>query len=413
MDEARMPESDVAPALRSGTGARGLLLAAVALLALGVVMVHSAVASVAEPGAWYARRDLRHTGFAAVAVLILMFAWRFDYRRLPGRGRIGLLVPTLLLVVALICALLVYVPGVGHEVGGRYRWIRIGPADYSIGFQPSELVKLSLVFFLAAWLTRKATDIRSFSWTFLPAVGLTMLCVGLVVREDLGTAVLIGTAAFVVMFLAGIPWHYLLAPLPFAAGGFWMFVVQDPGRWGRIAAMIDPWSTANPSAYHARQSLLAVMTGGYFGKGLGHGMLKRGFLPEGSTDFIFSVFCEEWGLVGALLLVGLVLLWMWHARRVSVRAGDRFGRTLAGSLGFAIALQAVLHIAVDLVAAPPTGIGCPFVSAGGTRLWAMAAATSLILSVGARAPARGTLAEPVDADSADGGLRPRAAMASG
>ena len=392
MNEAGMPVSDQTPALRAGTGSRGLLLATVALLALGVVMVHSAVASVAEPGAWYARRDLRHTGFAAVALLILAVGWRMNYRRLGGRGGVPVL-PALLLAAALVCGVLVYIPGIGHEVGGRYRWIRIGPEDYSIGFQPSELIKLSLVIFLAAWLTRETTDLHSFWWTFLPGLGLTLLCVGMVVREDLGTAVLIGTAALAVMFLAGIRWYYLVSPLPLAAGGFWLFIVQDPARWGRIAAMINPWSTHNPSAYHARQSLLAVMTGGYFGKGLGHGMLKRGFLPEGSTDFIFSVFCEEWGLVGAVLLVGLVLVWLASARRVSARAGDPFGRTLAGSLGFVIALQAVLHVAVDLVAAPPTGIGCPFVSAGGTRLWTMAVAASLILSVGARAPAGGFSAE--------------------
>jgi len=387
MNQARTPQERIAAALRPGTGARGLLLTTVALLALGVVMVHSAVASVAEPGAWYARRDVRHTLFAAGAVLVLMVGWRFDYRRLAGKGRLPV-VPVVLLLVAVACALLVYVPGIGRSVGGRYRWLRIGPADYGIGFQPSELVMLSLMVFLAAWLSRERTNTRSFLRTFLPGLGLTLLCVGLVVREDFGTATLIGATAVAAMFLAGMPWYYLLTPLPLAAGGFWWLVVRDPARWDRIAAMIDPWCTSNPSAYHARQSLLAVITGGYFGKGLGHGMLKRGYLPEGATDFIFSVYCEEWGLVGAMLLVGLVLLWIWSARRVAVCAGDRFGRILAGVLGFEIALQALLHIAVDLVAAPPTGIGCPFVSAGGTRLLTMAAAASLVISVGARAPAR-------------------------
>jgi cell division protein FtsW len=373
----------------------GLMLATLSLLALGVVMVHSAVASVAEPGLWYARRDVRHTIFALGAVLVLLGAWRLDYRRLVGRRRVPIL-PACLLAAALLCALLVYVPTVGRAVGGKYRWIRIGPAEYGIGFQPSELIKLAVVVFLAGWLTRRATDVRSFRRTFLPAMLLTLVCVGLVVREDLGMAALIGAGAVATMFLAGVPWHYLLTLLPPAAGGFYVFVVRDPERWRRITAMIDPWCTSNPSAYHARQSLLAVMTGGYFGRGLGHGMLKRGYLPEGPTDFIFSVFCEEWGLLGALLLVGLVLMWMWHARRAALRAGDDFGRTLAGSLGFLIAFQAVLHIAVDLVAAPPTGIGCPFVSAGGTRLIATAVATALILSVTAHRPT-----EAIDAPTAD------------
>ena len=203
----------------------------------------------------------------------------------------------------------------------------------------------------------------------------------MVIKEDFGTAVLIGTAAVVVMFLAGVRIAYLASLLLPAAGAFYVFVVRDPHRWGRITAMLDPWSTTNAASYQAGQSLLTVMTGGYWGRGLGHGMLKRGFLPEGETDFIFSVFAEEWGLAGAILLIGLLLLWIWHARKAAVRSQDRFGRCLAGTLGFIIALQALMHIAVDLVAAPPTGIGCPFISAGGTRLITMSAATALILSV--------------------------------
>jgi len=123
------------------------------------------------------------------------------------------------------------------------------------------------------------------------------------------------------------------------------------------------------------------MTGGYYGRGLGQGMLKRGYLPEGTTDFIFSVFCEEWGLLGAMLLVSLLLLWIWHARKAAIKAEEPFGRMIAGTLGFMIALQALLHIAVDLVAVPPKGLGCPFISAGGTRLVTMSLATALILSV--------------------------------
>ncbi len=385
MEMTRKPASHVPFTWQANPAGLGLMLATLSLLAMGVVMVHSAVASVAEPGLWYARRDVRHTIFALGAVAVLLVAWRLDYRRLVGARRVPILLACLL-AAALICGLLVYVPAVGRAVGGRYRWIRIGPAEYGIGFQPSELIKLTVVIFLAGWLTRRATDVRSFRRTFLPALLLTLVCVGLVVREDLGMAALIGAGAVATMFLAGVPWYYLLTLLPPAAGSFYLFVVRDPGRWRRITAMIDPWCTSNPSAYHARQSLLAIMTGGHFGRGLGQGMLKRGYLPEGPTDFIFSVFCEEWGLIGALLLVGLVLMWMWHARRAALRAGDAFGRALAGSLGFLIAFQAILHIAVDLVAAPPTGIGCPFISAGGTRLIATAAAASLILSVTAHRP---------------------------
>ncbi len=363
----------------------GLVLATLGLLALGVVMVHSALASVAEPGPWRARRDVWQTIYAAAAAVVLLTFWRLDYRRLVSRRRVpGLLAAAMLL--ALATGGLVYVPGLGHEVGERLRWVQVRVAGMTLRFQPSELIKLSMVVFLAAWLTRPKTNPRSFLKTFVPACLVIGGCVGMVVREDFGTGMLISVAGIAVLFLAGVPVRYLVGLLAAAGSAFVLLVRQSPYRWARIMAMVDPWDQANRCAYHARQSLLTIITGGYFGKGLGRGMLKRGFLPEGETDFIFSVFCEEWGLVGAVLLVGLVLLWMWHARRAAMRAGDGFGRTLAGSLGFVIAFQAVLHVAVDLVAAPPTGVGCPFISLGGTRLLTMAAATALIVSVSAHRP---------------------------
>ena len=113
-------------------------------------------------------------------------------------------------------------------------------------------------------------------------------------------------------------------------------------------------------------------------------MVKLGFLPEDSTDFIFSVFCEEWGFIGAVLLMGLIVLWIYAVRKIAISANDKFARLLAGSLGFLIAFQAMLHIAVDLVLVPPTGIGLPFISAGGTSLILAAAATAMIVSVSSR-----------------------------
>jgi len=359
------------------------MLATVALLAVGVVMVHSAVASVANPGAWYARTDVRHTIFAGLAVLVLAAVWRLDYRVLAA-GRGGPILAAVLLLIALVCGGLVLIPGIGHEVGGYRRWIRIGPPKYSLGFQPSELIKLTLVIFLAAWLTRRKIDPARPWKTIVPALLLVGGCVALVITQDLGTGLVIGVSALVAMLLSGVPWYYLAPLIPAGGWGFWQFVLQDPVRRARIDAWLNPWSTTNPSAYQPRQSLMSILSGGWFGRGLGRGMNKLGFLPEDSTDFIFATFCEEWGFAGAMLLMGVVVMWMWHARRAAVRAHDRFGQALAGSLGFVIAVQMVLHVAVDLVAAPPTGMSLPFVSAGGTALVIMAAAAALMISVTAR-----------------------------
>lgn len=364
---------------RENPAGLAILLTSVALLVFGVVMVHSAVASVAEPGPWYARRDVRHTLFAGGALILLLLAWRWDYRHLIGRRRLPILL-AVLLVLALASVAMVYAPGIGREVGRKWRWIRLGPPEYGIGFQPSELVKLAMVLFLAAWLAHPSARVRSWK-TVVPAMGLIGACAAAVIREDFGTGMMIALCGAAAMFLAGVPWYWLLGFLPPGAAGFYLLVMLDNHRWSRITAFLNPWDESNPCTYQARQSLLAIMTGGWFGQGVGHGMVKRGYLPEGATDFIFSVFCEEWGMAGAMLLIALVVVWLWQARRAAVASGDRFGRLLAGSLGFVIAIQMILHIAVDLVAAPPTGIGLPFISAGGTQLLTTAAATALIISV--------------------------------
>jgi cell division protein FtsW len=377
---------------------QGLILATLALIALGVVMVHSALASVARhPAAWYQRVDYRHTVFAVVGVLTVLLAWRIDYRLL-ARGRKLPWLAAGLLLIAIVCCVLVYVPGIGHVKNGARRWIRIGPGAYSIGFQPSELLKVALVVFLAAWLTREKTDVKSFVRTFLPAIALVGAGVGLVVVEDFGTGLIIATAAVLTMWLAGVPVLYLLSLVPPGAGAFYVLIMRNPYRLQRIQAMLDPWSTDNISSYQAGQSLMALLKGGWLGCGLGRGTRKLGFLPEDSTDFIFAVFCEEWGFVGAALLMGLLGAWIFCARLAALRSGDRFGRVLAGALGATIALQALLHIAVVQVALPPTGIQFPFVSAGGTLLLLMSAAAAMMVSVTAHAPA--TLEETVGAEPA-------------
>jgi cell division protein FtsW len=370
---------------RANPAGLGLLVTTAALLAIGVIMVHSVFANLNVKADWFKRSEIKHTIFAAVALLVLCTAWRLDYHRLAGRRPVPVFLGVLLLL-ALATVPLVYVPGLGLGVGGRKRWVKLGD---SVQFQPSELVLLAMVLFLSAWLTRDGSDLRMRRAKYWAALAIIVGCVGAVIREDFGTAMLIGVAGVVTLFLAG---GNLLTPVFFAvlaAVAFRLFVAGDPKRAGRIGAFADPWDPNNPAAYQIQQSLLAVMSGGMYGKGVGRGMLKRGFLPESSSDFIFSVFCEEWGMIGGLFLVALLLVWMWHARRSALRADSNFGRVLAAALGFTIALQAVIHMAVDLVTVPPKGIGMPFVSLGGTKLVVMAAAVAMMISVSAHRRADG------------------------
>jgi cell division protein FtsW len=379
------------PLTENATG-QGLVLTSIALLSLGVVMVYSALSSVTPPGAWYSRVDVRHTIFAGLAAVVLLTLWRLDYHWLGAGKSVWLSPAAALLALAIVACVLVHVPGIGHKVGGDARWIRIGPDQYSIGFQPSELIKVALLIFLAVWLSRDAVNVRSFWRTFVPACALIGACALLVIKEDFSTGVLVGLAALLVLFIAGVPWWQLALFVPAGAAAVYFLVVQTPHRWARIAAFLQLSANdlrnqemlQNPQVYQPWQALLAIISGGWTGKGIGQGQLKHGFLPEDTTDFIFAVYCEEWGALGALLLIGLVGMFAWHARKAAMRAPDRLGALLAASLGLVIVLAALMHIAVDLGAVPATGQGFPFVSAGGTALLISACAVAGIVSVSAR-----------------------------
>ncbi|MCP4375243.1 MAG: FtsW/RodA/SpoVE family cell cycle protein [bacterium] len=374
--------------LAANVSGSGLIVVTLAMLAIGVVAVHSALAGVLpSTSQWHARSDMRHMLFAITAALIMCFGWHFRYRWLGGKSSNWPVTATVVLLVAIILAALVYVPGLGYERHGKLRWLKLGPAPFGV-FQPSELLKIALLIFLAAWFSRERTQACDFRRGFLPVVVVTAICLGLVVTQDLGTAVIMAVAVWLTMFIAGVRWYALTGLILAGAAGFCYFVSTSAGRMQRISAMINPWCLSNPSAYQPRQSLLAILTGGWFGKGLGRGIVKQQYLPERSTDFIFASFSEEWGFVGAVLLMGLVIMWIWFARKSAANASDRFGSILAGALGAMIAIQMVLHIAVDTVAIPPTGMSFPFISVGGTALLVTAAAASLIVSVSASAKAQ-------------------------
>ncbi|KPK80828.1 MAG: hypothetical protein AMJ81_11260 [Phycisphaerae bacterium SM23_33] len=363
---------------------QGLILTSLALMAMGVVMAVSTASADGAARAWYYRRDIRQAFFVAAALPVLLTLWRVDYRRLARRpwpeSRVLGWVPSpavALLLVGLVTAVMVLL--FGHGVGHRLRWLRYGP----IGFQPSEVVKFAVLIVLAVFLSRPDCRPRDFRRTFLPAIMLVGLACGLVVTQDFGTAAIIGMAAAAMMLMAGAAWHHFLAPAPAVALGVYWFMVRDAHRWARIQALMEPLTSSRPAAYQPRQALIAVASGAA-PAGLGAGVAKHGYLPEDSTDFIFSTVCEELGVGGMVLVIGLFLVWLWLCRRAVLGAADRFAALLAGGLGFVVGLQAVIHIAVNVRWFPPTGVCLPFLSAGGTSLLAMTAATAIIVSVSAR-----------------------------
>jgi cell division protein FtsW len=217
----------------------------------------------------------------------------------------------------------------------------------------------------------------------LPICCVVGLVVGLVIIEDFGTAALIALLSFFVLLIGGANWKHLIAPLPVAAVGFVLAIITSPTRVTRILAFLHPDQWTAGANYQASQSLIAIGSGGLLGKGLGMGVCKYGHLPEDTTDFIFSIICEEMGLVGALVVIALFIIFVILGLKVILRCNDPFGRLLATSIVLAVGIQAALNIGVVTVVLPTKGLPLPFVSAGGTSMLLSAAAVGVLLNIAA------------------------------
>ena len=363
---------------------KSVLLTVLTLISFGVVAVTSALVSVkVDPNTpWYALASVKHMIFAAAAIVILAFTWRIDYRIL-AKGRIPYLALTLFLTSIALC-LLVNIPYVqpvlGHQIGGKYRWLKFGAYQ----FQPSELLKISMIFFLGSWLTKlKDNNVRKFK-TFLIASFCILFSALLVIQYDMSSAALIMLSGGIVMLIAGVRWQFIIGAGVLAGLAVGFYIYNDPMRMKRVEAMLDPFDSKNKSSYQIRQALVSIYSGDKTGVGLGKGVRKLGFVPEDSTDFIFASIAEEWGLIGAYMLIFVFMWFMWSCKIVAKLSPDKFGSVVAGTIGATIGLQVLMHICVNFAVLPPTGIGLPLISAGGTRLIMLALSISMVLSVSAR-----------------------------
>ncbi len=383
MDVAEIPEDlDAAdPEQASGSGRgemerRGVLgrraqamdpwlfFAAIALSALGLVMVYSA-------GSWLGHEIYgdwafflrRQAIFLAVGIGLMVVISRIDYRVLRRFA------PHLTFAAM---GMLLMVLFAGQEVNGARRWIRLG----SFGLQPSELAKLALAIFLAATLARQGERIRKFKSGFLPVMIMASLTMLLVLMEkDLGTTILLGSLTLIMLFVAGTRFSYVAAAVMLAAPLIWQQIVGVAYRRGRLEDFLSG------DSYQVHQALIAIGSGGTWGLGLGNGRQKLGFLPENHTDFILATIGEELGLVGIAVVLGLVSLLVWRGIMIARCAGDRFGTYLAIGLSSLFGLQAVVNIAVVLEVIPAKGITLPFLSYGGSSLLASLAAVGILLSI--------------------------------
>jgi cell division protein FtsW len=383
-----------------------ILVAVIALCAIGILMVYSASAI---PSYRQSQDTFQLVAPQVLAGLVgfaaMLFLSRLDYRYLRV-----LSVP--LAITALAMLVIVVVPGPLQSLSvvhnGSSRWLHLAalPPTSVTRFIPdvsvAEVAKLALVIYLSHWLASRGSQIRSFLRGSIPYAVIVFPFLVLVVREpDLGTAAVLVLISFALFFVAGARFLYVaLAVVVGGVGG--IFFMLDVGHYplDRIQCFLDPWSDPQDACYQTVQGLKALSEGGWFGMGLGN---NRVSVPYDVNDFIFSVIAQQLGLVGGLVVIGLFVAFAYAGMRTAIRAPDTFGGLMAAGITAWICFQALINIGVVVAVVPVTGITLPFVSAGGSSLTVSLAAVGVLLSVSRETVERGWVSATVDSGRGYGG----------
>ncbi len=352
-----------------------LVLLGLSLLSIGLLAISSASIEYAQ---WHYDNPWYHTVRHLIYIVIALSAGVVVYRISPDfwqeTGWVWLLAALTLLIMVLI-------PGVGREVNGSQRWLPLGP----LTLQPSEFAKLALVIYLAGFLVRKEHEVRSEWRGFLKPMGvLFAVAVLLMVEPDFGATVIVVGTAFGMLFLAGVKLGHFLLVLMGSAGAMSVLVISAPYRVKRLTAYTDPWADPFDTGFQLTQSLIAFGRGEWFGVGLGNSVQKLFYLPEAHTDFVFSIWAEETGFIGALLVIGLYAALigrvLWVGRRVGM-GGNLFGAHICNGAALVFSGQAFINMGVSSGLLPTKGLTLPFISYGGSSLIACCCLLALVLRI--------------------------------
>ena len=337
---------------------RVLFTATLLLICASIVMVYSASALVALERYQQSDRFVtKQVMWAVIGLAVLAVAMRVDYRTYRNDTFVWALIG--LVSVTLVAVLF------SSPVNGTRRWFGFG----GLGIQPSELAKLVCVLFTALVLERRMHRIDEPSYSLLP-IGIVIgaMVTLILLQPDFGTAVSLVMIVAIMIFAAGLHYRYLVGALLVMAPAIYLVLVSAPYRRRRLLAFWDPWADPLGDGFQIIQSLIAVGTGGVFGRGLMEGVQKLFYLPAPHTDFIFAVIGEELGLVGATATLACFCLIAWRGLRITMRAPDSFGSFVALGLTTMIVVQAFVNMSVVLGLMPTKGIPLPLVSAGGSSL---------------------------------------------
>lgn len=351
-----------------------ILVLAVFLTAVGVIMVYSSSAEMADTLKRYGGDDLyflkRQAAYAAIGFLAMYVTMRIDYKKLRRFAVPGLLICMVLLIA-------VFIPGLGGKAGGAARWLRLG-----FNLQPVELAKIALILYMAHSLTKKQEKVKNFKLGVLPyMIVVGCILVLLLLQPDLGSAMTLVAVAAAMLFVAGMRYQHIASLFAILLPPFILLVVTSSYRMKRIAAFFDPWQDPTDKGLQIIQSWIAIGSGGIFGKGLGEGRQKLFYLPEAHTDFILSVIGEEAGFIGFTCIVICIYLLFRRGMNTAITAPDDFGRYLAFGITFLLAFEAIFNMCVVLGLVPTKGLALPFISYGGSSLICTLAAIGILLNV--------------------------------
>ncbi len=352
---------------------RALFAMTISLTLFGLLMIASAGAVYSETrfgSQWFF--VLRQAIAAGIGFVGLFIVRRIDYHVWQRLAVVSF-------IVAVGLLLLLFVPGLGVEVYGARRWLAFGP----ISFQPAELMKITLIFYLAAFFAARSRkhirDVYEGLMPFLVAIGVVSFL--LISQPDVGTLGLILMIAVAIFFVAGARMTHIIALGIAGVMALFALIKAAPYRMERFTTFLHPTLDPHGAGYQVMQALIAVGSGGLFGRGFGHSLQKFNYLPEPVGDSIFAVIAEEWGFIGALGVVCMFIIIGFIGYRIALRAPDAFGRLVAVGITTWIVLQAFFNIAAITALMPLTGIPLPLISYGSTALVITLVAIGVLLNI--------------------------------
>lgn len=360
--------------IRSLEPANIIIYLVTTLLVIGTIMIYSATSARAVGSLNPINLTfLKHILWVVFAIIGMLTMMKLDYYYIQKYSK-------LILVVALALLIIVLIPGIGTTTNGASRWIRIG--SY-FGFQPSEFAKLAMIIFMSSYIATKQEKMANFTKGFLIPVILIGLVSLLILKEpDLGTAIFVSLISFILIIVGGTRIVYVVFTLMAAAPHIYSIIYKIQAyQKARLLAFLDPWKDPEGIGYQIIQSWIALGSGGLTGLGLGESRQKLFFLPESSSDFIFSIIGEELGFIGTTGIIIIFALLAWQGMRVCKSAPDMLGFFLALGITLSITLQSAINIAVATGAMPTTGLPLPFISAGGSSLLLSSIGIGILLNI--------------------------------